>query len=57
MPLVSIVENAGAIPAWIALINGSLRIGLSQIEVEELALDKSAGKVSLATIASVMAQM
>ena len=50
------VENAGAIPAWIALINGSLRIGLSQIEVEELALDKSAGKVSLATIASVMAQ-
>ncbi|MDP7008766.1 MAG: pseudouridine-5'-phosphate glycosidase [Phycisphaerales bacterium] len=46
------VKTAGGIPAWIAVIDGSLRIGLSNQEIETLALDHDAGKVSLATIAS-----
>jgi pseudouridine-5'-phosphate glycosidase len=50
------VQTAGGIPAWIAVIDGTLRIGLSTEEVEELAMDETAGKVSLATIASVLSQ-
>jgi len=50
------VQTAGGIPAWIAVIDGSLRIGLTNQEVEELAMDESAGKVSLSTIASVLSQ-
>ncbi len=50
------VRTAGGIPAWIAVMNGSLRIGLSEQEIEELAMDETAGKVSLSTIASVLSQ-
>ncbi|HJN72049.1 MAG TPA: pseudouridine-5'-phosphate glycosidase [Phycisphaerales bacterium] len=50
------VQTAGGIPAWVAVINGSLRIGLSNQEIEELARDNAAGKVSLATIAPVLSQ-
>ena len=50
------VQAAGGIPAWIAVIDGSLRIGLSDQEIEALAMDETAGKVSLATIASVLSQ-
>ncbi|MDP6692987.1 MAG: pseudouridine-5'-phosphate glycosidase [Phycisphaerales bacterium] len=50
------VKTAGGIPAWIAVVNGSLRIGLSDQEVEELAMDENAEKVSLAKIASALSQ-
>lgn len=50
------VQNAGGIPAWIAVIDGKVRIGLTPTEVETLAQNKNAGKVTLSSIAQVMAQ-
>ena len=50
------VRTAGGIPAWVAVIDGSLRIGLSDLEIENLAVDETAGKVSLANVASALAQ-
>ena len=40
-----------SVPAWIGVIDGELRIGLSTDEVDTLCSDLNAGKVSLATIA------
>lgn len=48
------VNANGATPAWIAVIDGELRIGLSQDERAALCSDKNAGKVSLATFAKTM---
>ena len=50
------VQTAGGVPAWIGVVAGSLRIGLSEQELEDLATDETAGKASLATLASAMAQ-
>lgn len=50
------VKTAGGIPAWIAVVDGTLKIGLSDQELEDLASDTTAGKVSLATIASSLSQ-
>ena len=50
------IKTAGGIPAWIAVVGGTLKIGLSEQELEDIATDTGAGKVSLATIASSMSQ-
>ena len=48
------VQTNGALPAWIAVINGTLRIGLASDELTQLASNPVAGKVSLATLAQAM---
>jgi len=48
------VETNGATPAWVAVIEGVLRIGLSKEERTALCSDQNAGKVSLATFAQTM---
>jgi pseudouridine-5'-phosphate glycosidase len=48
------IQANGAIPAWIAVIDGTLRIGLTEEECIQLASNTNAGKVSLATIAQTM---
>ena len=48
------VEKNGAIPAWIAVVDGELRIGLTSAEIASLCRNQNAGKVSLATIAQSM---
>ncbi|MGY8753364.1 MAG: pseudouridine-5'-phosphate glycosidase [Phycisphaerales bacterium] len=48
------VESNGAIPAWISVVDGVLRIGLSSEERFALCNDLNAGKVSLATFAQTM---
>lgn len=40
------VRKNGAIPATIAIVNGKMRVGLSETEIEELARKKGVGKVS-----------
>src|SRR5436853_6105516 len=40
------VREAGAIPAMVAVINGQLRIGLKDSEMDSLADDQSAAKAS-----------
>jgi pseudouridine-5'-phosphate glycosidase len=48
------VQSNGAIPAWIAVVDGSLRIGLSPEEIVELCNNQNANKVSLATMAQTL---
>jgi len=48
------VRSKNAVPAWVGVLHGTLRVGLSDDEVIELACDPLAEKVSLATIASSM---
>ena len=48
------IQSNGAMPAWIAVVDGSLRIGLSPEEIVELCNDQNAGKVSLSTFAQTM---
>ncbi len=48
------IQSNGAMPAWIAVVDGSLRIGLSPEEVVELCTDQNTGKVSLSTFAQTM---
>ena len=50
------IREGGAVPATIAVLNGSLRIGLSEAEVTELAQAKDAMKVSRADLAFAIAQ-
>lgn len=53
----SMTENViqqGAIPAWIAIVDGTLRIGLAPSEIDALCSNTLAGKVSLASIAQTM---
>ncbi|MAI67154.1 MAG: pseudouridine-5-phosphate glycosidase [Phycisphaerae bacterium] len=50
----SAVVSNGAVPAWIAVVDGVLRIGLSHEERAALSNDQDAGKVSLATFAQTM---
>ena len=50
------VYSAGGVPAWIGVVAGSLRIGLTEQELEDLATDETAGKASLSTLASGMTQ-
>lgn len=49
-----IIRSAGATPAWIGILRGSLIVGLSCDQVSELAGDTDANKVSLATCAHTM---
>lgn len=52
--MTKVVRSNGALPAWIAVIDGVLRIGLCPEEVSSLCKDQHAGKVSLATFAQTM---
>ncbi len=52
----AMIREGGAVPATIAVLNGSLRIGLSEAEVTELAQTKDAMKVSRADLAFAIAQ-
>lgn len=45
------VRHAGATPATIAIINGELRIGLSDDDVQSLAANPNAGKASVTDLA------
>ncbi|MDA9350653.1 pseudouridine-5'-phosphate glycosidase [Planktomarina temperata] len=50
------VRDAGAVPATIAILNGSLRIGLDPEQLTDLAQARDVAKVSRADMAFVMAQ-
>ena len=50
------IREAGAVPATIAVLNGSLRIGLTEAEVTELAQTQDAMKVSRADLTFAIAQ-
>lgn len=51
-----IVSDNGAIPATIAVVDGRIKIGLSQSELEKLAQSKNALKLSRADLAACLAQ-
>lgn len=51
----SIIRQAGAIPATIAVMNGKIKIGLSDTDLETLAKAKHVRKVSRRDLASVLA--
>ncbi|MDP6602362.1 MAG: pseudouridine-5'-phosphate glycosidase [Phycisphaerales bacterium] len=48
------VNRGGCVAAWIAIVDGVLRIGLAPDELVALAANMDASKVSLATIAAAM---
>ena len=50
------IREAGALPATIAILNGEPRIGLADNELEQLASDSTARKVSLRDLPIVTAQ-
>jgi pseudouridine-5'-phosphate glycosidase len=50
------VSTNGALPVWIGVIEGVLKIGLSQDEIETLCMIENATKVSLATISQAINQ-
>lgn len=50
------IREGGAVPATIAVLNGSLRIGLSEAEITELAQTPDAMKLSRADLAFAIAQ-
>lgn len=52
----NIIRQEGAVPATIAVINGTLHIGLEKTELEALAQVKSAMKVSRADLAFAIAE-
>jgi pseudouridine-5'-phosphate glycosidase len=52
----AIVRSAGAVPATIALLNGSIRIGLTDMELERLASDNGAAKASRRDLAALLAK-
>jgi pseudouridine-5'-phosphate glycosidase len=51
-----IVRDNGAIPATIAVLDGRIKIGLSQSELEQLSQSKDALKLSRADLAACLAQ-
>lgn len=50
------VQEAGAVPATIAVMDGTIRIGLTKVELEALAKAKDVAKLSRADIAVCLAQ-
>lgn len=52
----AVVRKEGAVPATIALMHGQICVGLSEENIEELALAKNARKVSRRDIPFVLAQ-
>jgi pseudouridylate synthase len=55
LELENIIRDNGATPATIAIINGRIKIGLSQVELELLAKSKDVAKVSRRDIPSIVA--
>ncbi|MDP7070544.1 MAG: pseudouridine-5'-phosphate glycosidase [Phycisphaerales bacterium] len=53
--MIAAVEAVGCVPAVTALVRGVPRVGLSDEELGELALDETAGKASTASLAQSMA--
>jgi len=51
----SLIRSQGAVPATIAILRGRPKVGLSSLEIEELASEKSVIKVSRRDIGRVMA--
>lgn len=47
-----IVREAGATPATIGIISGAIRIGLTRIELEQLADDPNVAKINLSNLAA-----
>jgi len=54
--LEKIVRDHGVIPATIAIINGKIKIGLSESELEQLASDKHVKKASRRDLAYILSQ-
>jgi len=52
----AIIEDAGAVPATIAIINGEIKVGLTEEELESLAKSKDVIKTSKRDIAYVVSQ-
>lgn len=50
------VRQGGATPATIAILDGSVRVGLTSVELERLAGEGNAAKVSLRDLPAVLAQ-
>jgi len=50
------VQENGALPVWIGVRNGSIYIGLTQLELQSLAEDEEASKVSYANLAQTLQQ-
>ena len=50
------IRAAGAVPATIAVLNGTLHAGLTDAQLEELAQAKNVAKISRADMAVIMAQ-
>ena len=48
------IQSFGALPAWIGVLDGTLRIGLSPEEIVELGTNPESGKVSIANLAQTM---
>jgi len=46
-----VVRDNGAVPAWIGVLRGTLHIGLTPEEIQELASDENSTKVSLSNFA------
>lgn len=54
--MTAIVIEHGALPVWVGVLDGILKIGLTENELLTLAQDEHASKVSFATLAQVMKQ-
>ena len=55
LSLEQIVREAGATPATIGVIDGALRVGLTRIELEQLAKTPNVAKINLSNLAAAMA--
>ena len=55
MSLEQIVREAGATPATIGIIGGSIRIGLTPAELEQLATTPNVAKINLSNLAAALA--
>jgi pseudouridine-5'-phosphate glycosidase len=51
-----IISDNGAVPATIAVLNGRIKIGLSLLELEQLAQSKNVSKLSRADLAACLVQ-
>jgi len=54
--LEAVARQEGAVPATVGVLDGSVRIGLTPVELERLAQDPAPAKVSLRDLPAVMAQ-
>ncbi|MBC8363847.1 MAG: pseudouridine-5'-phosphate glycosidase [Actinobacteria bacterium] len=55
LTLEAIVRSGGAVPATVALVDGALRVGLSELDIERLGTNNQVAKVSLRDMGAVLA--